>query len=336
MNEKKQTSLSERIARLREGGLTSAVDVGKTIREAQQVTASPEDVRVFFEAVAKGRRILAFDFSQNMPQAKARDFVANLSWEDCLLKIRDMAGKGSTIAQEVVVVHETFASNPLLYNQLLEVLNVFERPCQDIRTKEEIISFLEELTEKGLAEKTKEHPKRKAIHWDAWYAPKRGIALARLGWLFVAQATVRVQRRTDTDRKILERLQSLLEQATISSEPEGQGLTRILDDEFGAVTIWSSHFWHGGKNQGFFAVTLERNNRGFRLKDVIADFPFPKKMEECQLLTISPDGVFGELPFMKKENYQAIRQLERLVQSRLKEENRLMAQIEKEVEPATE
>lgn len=339
--------LSERIAALR-GKVTSAKEVRVTIGEAQKVVATREDVKLFFEAVAKGDSIAIYHRSREIPRRDAVQEWLTLPWDEWLKRLRSLAESGDSIAQESVEVYETFADNQLLLSQLQSVLDRFERPCRPIRTKGEVIVFLETLVAEGLAEKSQERPRRKAIHWDdTWYTPKRGVLIANLGWLFVVMATIRAQRRESAERELLERLQPLLDLATLPSDPEDQGLTRLLKGEYEVVAIWESHFRWSGQDQGLFALALERNHRGYCLivKGCMADFQFPETMMEQEyelpLLVVEekPDRTFearfGKLPRLEKEEFQALRQVERLIHLRLNAENQAATKVEYEVEPAT-
>lgn len=344
-NLKAPLSVSERIAVLR-GRVTSAREVKQTIGEAQKVVATPDDVKLFFEAVAKGDSIAVFYRSREIPRREAVREWLSLPWEEWLGRLRSLAAK-DPIAKEAVEVYEAFAGNRLLLQQLQEILDRFERPCRAIHTKDEIIIFLEELVEKGLAEKSREHPGRKAIHWDnTWYTPRRGIPPARLGWLFVVRATIRAQRRETADQELLKRLQPLLGQATISNEPEDGGLTRILGGEVGAVVPWDPRLHWGGENRGLFATALSRQSPGVSLVSLgcDADFPLPEMFKvPYELPSLHFEEKVGgragarfiQLPRLDREEYRVVKMIERLINHRLDEEERAAVQVKLEVEPVT-
>jgi len=336
--------LSERIAALR-GKVTPAREVSRAINEAQKTAATKEDVKVFFEGVAKGDSIAIFHLSRKIPRKEAVQQWLAFSWPEWLTRLQIYASSGDSIAQEAVEIYQTFASNPLLLSQLQEVLERFERPCRAIHTKEEAISFLEKLADEGLWEAYQENPKkRKAIHWGkTWYLPKRGISIAYLGWPFALRATIRAQRRETAERRLIERLSPLFDLATIESDPEDLGLNRILNGEFQTVVIWEEHLKWGGEDKGLLAIALGRRNHGLTLfiEGYLADFPIPIETpyELPDLFTEEKEGKlwvrFGRIPRLEREEYQTVQMSEHLIQIRLNEENKTTAQLELAVEPIT-
>ena len=339
MEENKQIiPLSQRLAARRQ-------QVSQTARPGQIIAEAKENLLnadLFFKAVSAGDTIgIAYFNAGGKKFGEAVSQWLSLKWDGWFSKIGLLAQVGDPVAKETLGTIMDFAENPLLYAQLREVVWRFERPLRRIHGESHLIKFLDDLTNEGAVTKTSLQPRRKSVRLGDFYYFPSGIDFARLGWPFVVKAVGRIRRREKTEEELLERLQPLLEGATLSSVPEDKGLTHLIEGGTGSVLICDPHSRNSGQETGLLAILVGCFSVGSSLvlMGSIADLSLPDPLpKEDSLLSYELPSLivkhnnemevgFGKLSGHNKEVHQALLRIERLIQWRLRQENKAQALV---------
>lgn len=247
-------------------------------------------------------------------------------------------------AGEIVATVETFEENPLVLATLGEVLTAIGRPSRQIYSAAQLTAFLGELTVKDLAIRSADKPGwRKAFEWErAWYT-RTNTQKARVAWPFVLRALGRVRRFLKVQGNVFPRIQELIDQATIPSNPEEQNLNRLLQrvTDVGSMVVFDPASQVRNKEggtydpAGLFAILIARPSAGsstLSLMGVVADAPLPSVMHEG-IYELPPLAVHlqvdGELEIgfniqnrLAQDEFDAVMRIQHLLRQWLKQEGR--------------
>lgn len=345
-------SLSSRLAALGKpkDPVMKAVEV---FAEADEVL---QQAGVFFDAVRQGDALGIESMATTMGRAQAtRTWFAPwlqpgatvaTAWEFWFDKISLLAkqqdNRVAPIASHVLEVIDLCRENGLVFMQLRETLFVFERPCRLLHTKGQVGVYLEILVKTGYVERTQIPPRWKSINWEgAYYFPKRNLNVAMIGWPSVVRGISRIRNQSRKEEETLRRLEPLLEQSTLPSDPQAQGLTNLLRGETsGSMAIWDHASKFGGQDTGLLAVLLGRFVPDLTLPvvlmGILADTLLPEAMtsaandqgHDLPPIFLEPReggglrATFGRISGLNQETHQAMMRIERLIQWRVNQENK--------------
>lgn len=324
---------------------------GKSVREILQETNEgllySDD---FFRAIAEGDALGIAMFRNvygHTPQKAAQEWF-NRPWDAWKETIGSLStGESDTAkkAAEIVATVEVFQENPLLLAMFGEILGNIGRPSRQIYSETQFTAFLNELVVKGLAVRSADQPgHRKAFKWDgAWYT-RASTQKAKVAWPFVLRALGRVRRLQKVQGSVFPRIQDLLDQATIPSNPEEQNLNRLLQrvTDVGSMVVFDpeSTIWNKETRQGdpagLLAILIERPAIGsstLYLMGVVADQPLAPAMMQESGYELPPLAVnvqidaeleigFNIQNKLERDEFDAVMRIQHLLRQWLKQEGK--------------
>lgn len=337
----KLTILREK--QLQEGGKSA----GEELSEAQERLLHS---RTFIETIGKADTIgIAYlkDVLGRAPAIATREWY-DMSWEHQMTSLDSLAKAGSEAAANVLATLQLFNDSPIFSKILQTVLDEIGRPSRMIYSEAQLQILLADLIFKGLAKELPAPPtSKKAFKLmrmiegkeTVRYYTSTNLTKSRIAWPFVLKALGRVRAYAKIEKEILPKIQSLMEGATLGSNPEDQALQQLLTfpDKIGFVLIWDgkTRTWRGGQPEdaGLLAILIGRYQPGTNLilTGWKADKPLALPENEAYelpqtMISTKPDmGMevdFRQAHRLEKGEWEAIVRIQRLIHWWLSQEGR--------------
>ena len=281
-----------------------------------------------------------------MTRSAAVERCFNLSWDEWVSQIELISQGSDELAkaarEQILDYMPVFRANRMAFEALENVLKVL-RPARLTYTGRALAALLERLAGGvGLAGLDRRIGTGRSLDWNGqYYAPTRMLA-GRLAWKTIAMVVARIRRQSAEDERLMPRIEHLVRGATIPSDLDEKGLSRLIAGETGSLVIWDAHTRGNGEEEtGLVALLLERYKQGQRaltLVDMVSDQPFPASMKDSSFelpVLVRPvdqgTEVWFQLPergengnfFYSKEEHAALLRIQRLIRRRASQEGSL-------------
>lgn len=355
-----RTSFRDRLAAAKKVSEGTERGVGEILSEAHETLLAS---REFFQAIADGDALgiaLFRGVYGYSPQQAPKEWFAR-SWKEWRETIQSLVSKDidpsredydpskendtSKKARGILAMVNVFEDNPVAAQTLGQVLSEIGRPSRSVHSANQFTAFLTDLAVKGLAIRSSDKPGyRKAFQWEGAYYTRTNVLKAKIAWPFVLKTLGRVRSFLKMQANVLPRIQELLNQATLSSDPEEQNLQRLLQrvtDE-GSMVVLDPESQIRNKETGTYdpagllAILIERPDAGSStlcLMGVVTDQPFPSCMTEAGTYELPPLAVHqqvdGELEIgfqiqnrLPEDEFAAVMRIQHLLRQGLRQEGR--------------
>lgn len=346
------TSFRDRLKAAKKVSESSGKGVGEILSEAHETLLASRD---FFQAIAEGDALgiaLFRGVYSYSPQQAAKAWFAR-SWNEWKQQIEALISKDGDPSKEndtskkargILAILNVFEDNPVAAQTLGQVLSEIGRPSRSVHSANQFTAFLTDLAVKGLAIRSSDKPGyRKAFQWEGAYYTRTNVLKAKIAWPFVLKTLGRVRSFLKMQANVLPRIQELLSQATLSSDPEEQNLQRLLQRVTdGSMVVLDPESQIRNKETGTYdpagllAILIARLDAGSStlcLMGVVTDQPFPSCMTEAGTYELPPLAVHqqvdGELEIgfqiqnrLPEDEFAAVMRIQHLLRQGLRQEGR--------------
>ncbi len=277
-------------------------------------------------------------------------------WDQQLELFRSIA-RGVQVSEDALVIIDEFSNIPSLLGNLREMVDEIIRPSRTILSREQLNNFLGNIETQGLILKVDGCAwGNKKFQWPLdsgqWYMPTN-LAKAYLIWPFVTSAVGTVRGYEKTQAEVMPKIKPLLEQATLSSDPDQQFLNQLVRGmKIGSLVIYDTKFRakEDGQEKGVGLLALllnkEKKSGNFRLEGWVADKPLalPRETYELPPLLFQEQwdgslnvGFHLETYLENKDEFDSLMQIQHLIRRRLSLEGRWkMLALPRPVQPKPE